>query len=30
MKINEAIQKAIQGHLGYTDEEMTLFMGNPP
>src|SRR5208337_2943409 len=29
MKIDEGTHKAIQGHLGYTDEEMALFMENP-
>jgi uncharacterized repeat protein (TIGR04076 family) len=29
MKIDEGTRKAIQGHLGYTDEEMALFMENP-
>ena len=29
MKIDEGTRKAIQGHLGYTDAEMALFMENP-
>ena len=29
MKIDEGTRKAIQVHLGYTDEEMELFMENP-
>lgn len=29
MKIDEGISKAIQAHLGYSDEEMTIFRENP-
>ncbi|MCX5841968.1 MAG: hypothetical protein NTY16_11085 [Deltaproteobacteria bacterium] len=29
MKIDEGTRKAVQGHLGYTDEEMEIFMKNP-
>lgn len=29
MKIDEGTRKAVQGHFGYTDEEMALFMENP-
>ncbi len=29
MKIDEGISKAIQTHLGYSDEEMALFKANP-
>jgi len=29
MKLDAGMQKSIQEHLGYTDEEMALFMENP-
>ncbi|OGQ26105.1 MAG: hypothetical protein A3I75_07325 [Deltaproteobacteria bacterium RIFCSPLOWO2_02_FULL_50_16] len=29
MKISEEVRKKLQGHFGYTDEEMTLFLNHP-